>query len=98
MIGETTYQVTARLQDGKASMRVTAVTPYGNRTVSVAKDIDDPKMLDSVKQLFTEAVGSSSEELGREAFKEAARAVTVALGNDEDLDSSRTAVAEGDES
>lgn len=40
MIGETTFQATARLDaEGKVGVKVTAITPYGNRSVSVSEDL-----------------------------------------------------------
>jgi hypothetical protein len=40
MIGETTFQATARLEaDGSVGVKVTAITPYANRTASVSEDL-----------------------------------------------------------
>jgi hypothetical protein len=40
MIGETKFHATARFENSKATLKVTAVVAYGNRVVSVSEDLD----------------------------------------------------------
>lgn len=151
MIGESQFHATARFENGAVAIKVTAVTPYGNRKVSVSEDLSAPtidgnleriraqlartpdeiakiqktltkKLSDEEREeaertlenleknlirlpkeeahqqklkqllaaaepkltaLFQSVMGAIGDDLQKRAFKEAARAVTVALENEE---------------
>jgi hypothetical protein len=85
MIGEAKFQATVRFEDGEARIRVTAVRPYGDRSVSTSVDVEDEMLTARVAKACEAAIKSVTEDLGQQSFKEAARAVTVALENEEKL-------------
>jgi hypothetical protein len=87
MIGEPTYQVTARLSpDGEPTARVTAICPYGNRTVSHSVDITDEKALAGIGSALRKAMSKDvMAEAEREATKDAMRSALVAVDKGEDL-------------
>jgi hypothetical protein len=73
MIGEATFHATARFEDGKTTVKITAVTPYGDRSTSTVREIEDPKAVEAFEQLFKKAIDSAAEEMKRHSFNEAAR-------------------------
>jgi carbon monoxide dehydrogenase subunit G len=85
MIGDPTFQATARFENGEARIRVTAIRPYGTRTASTSVDVDDETMTAKVAKVLESAIKSVSDELAQQSFKEAARAVTVAFDMEEKL-------------
>jgi DNA-binding protein YbaB len=78
MIGETSFIATARCQDGKTAVKVTAVTTYGVRSVSVDKEITDEKVTSKVESAMEAAIKSVRVELQQKSVIEAARAAIVA--------------------
>jgi hypothetical protein len=92
MIGETKIHATARFEDGEASIKVTGVTPYGNRSVSTTVEVTDKKAIAGVEAALKGAIESVGEDLRRKAFGDAARAVTAAFDNEEALEGPRTIV------
>lgn len=85
MIGEATIHATARFENGEARIRVTAIRPYGDRTVSTTVDVEDDALNAKISKVFEAAVKSVREDLDQQSFKEAAQAVTVAFENKEKL-------------
>lgn len=86
MIGQTTFQVTGRLNaDGEPALKVTAFCDYGSRTVSVSHDVTDEKLLSQAATLFKKAIADAREDLTQQAFAAAAEAVTVAAKRGEKL-------------
>lgn len=95
MIGETTYLATARFENGEVSVKVTAVTPYGNRSVSTTEELADKKVKAAVAGALKDAIDSASEGLRQKSFGEAARAVTAAFDNKESIEGPRTVMRLG---
>ena len=85
MIGETDFIATARLENGEVSVKVTAVTPYGNRTCAVSEEVADEKLTSKVSSALEAAVKSVRVELQQKAVTEAARAAVVAGDNKESI-------------
>jgi hypothetical protein len=86
MIGTPTYQVTARLTDGEASVRVTAFCEYGNRTASFTQDITDEKVTASVTSALKKALSKDVlKEVDQQVNKSAMQAYIVATEKGEDL-------------
>jgi methionyl-tRNA synthetase len=85
MIGEATFHATARFEDGKTTVKITAVTPYGDRSTSTVREIEDPKAVEAFEQLFKKAIDSAAEEMKRHSFNEAARNVVAAIDRAEDI-------------
>lgn len=85
MIGEAKFHATARFEDGKASVKVTAVTPYGDRSTSTVREIDDPKTVKAFEKLFAEVVDAAADEMVRHGFNEAAVNVVAAIHRGEDV-------------
>ena len=85
MIGETSFTATARLENGEVSVKVTAVTPYGDRTCSVSEIVADDKLTSKVASVLEAAVKSVRVDLQQRAVTEAARAAVVAGDNKESI-------------
>jgi hypothetical protein len=85
MIGETTFQATARYENGASSIKVTASTPYGSRSASFSVDVTDEKLLGKLDSLFEAAIKSVREEAQQQSVKAAAQAFVVATENKEAL-------------
>ena len=85
MIGETTFQATARHENGASSIKVTASTPYGSRSASFSVDATDGKLLAKLDSLFVAAIKSVREEVQQHSVKAAAQALVVAADNKEAL-------------
>jgi hypothetical protein len=85
MIGETKFHATARFENGKVTLSIVAVTPYGDRSVSTTKDVTDKKVLAALGDVFKDAIDAAGEYLKRDSFNHAARAVTTAFDRGEDL-------------
>lgn len=78
MIGQTTFSAWAKLQNGEISVKVVAATPYGSRSCSVSKEVDDEKLATAIGGLLEKAIKSVQADLQQEAMKETARAVVAA--------------------
>ena len=85
MIGETSFIVTARSQDGKVTAKVVAVTPYGSRSSTVDVEITDEKILSKIESAFGAAVKQVRGELQQRSVTEAARAAVIAGDNKESI-------------
>jgi phage tail protein X len=86
MIGETKFQVTARLDSGgKPELRVTALTAYGRRTAGVSQDVTDKKLLAELGKLLKDAIKSVQPELQPQAVTAAAEALVYASKRGEDI-------------
>ena len=85
MIGETSLFATARFEDGQAKVKVTAVTPYGNRSASVDVEVTDEKVTSKVESAMEAAIKSVRGELQQRSVTEAARAAVVAGDNKESI-------------
>jgi hypothetical protein len=85
MIGETSFIATARCQDGKTTVKVTAVTPYGVRSVSVDTEVTDEKVTSKVESAMEAAIKSVRVELQQKSVTEAARAAVIAGDNKESI-------------
>lgn len=78
MIGETTFQATARFENGEPKLKVTAFTGYGSRTASVSREVEDDKLLADFAKLAEKAIKSVNDELRSEAIAAAAESLVVA--------------------
>ena len=78
MIGETTFQATARFENGEPKIKVTAFTGYGSRTASVSQDVTDEKLLADLSRLSEKAIKSVQEELRHQSITAAAESLVVA--------------------
>lgn len=78
MIGETSFFATARFEDGEPKIKVTAVTPYGNRSASVDVEVTDEKLLSKLGSVMAAAIKSVRGDLQHRSVTEAARAAVVA--------------------
>lgn len=88
MIGQTEYQVTARLgTDGEPSVKVAGICAYGDRTASVSVDITDEKVLASVGAAMKKAIRDVREQLNQEATAAAYKSLVVATDRGETLGS-----------
>lgn len=85
MIGQTTFSATAKFENGIASLRVTASTPYGARTCGVSAEVNDEKLLAAIGGLMEKAIKSVREELQQEAVKQTATAVVAAANRNEEI-------------
>ncbi len=83
MIGQTTFSATARFEDGVATVKVTASTPYGSRTCGVSQEVDDEKLLGAIGGLMEKAIKSVRESLQQEAVKQTAGAIVAAANRKE---------------
>lgn len=83
MIGETTFNATARFENGEPKIKVTAFTGYGSRSVSVSADVTDEKLLAKLAGIFDAAVEKVSGDLREQSVNEAARALVVATDRKE---------------
>lgn len=85
MIGETTFQASARAADGSVSLKVTAFCGYGSRTASVSAEVTDEKLLAQLEKVFENAVKSVREDLQMQAVKAAAESLVIATNKKETL-------------
>jgi hypothetical protein len=85
MIGETTFLVTGRFENGEPKLKVTAFTSYGRRQASVSRDVEDEALLASFGKLAEKAVKEVREELQTEGVAAAAEALVVATRRKEDI-------------
>jgi hypothetical protein len=86
MIGETQFLATARLDpDGNASVKVTAVTPYGKRTSSVSAEIADDKIVTAIGKSLQAAIEAASGDLQQQSVAAAAESLVVATRNKEKI-------------
>jgi hypothetical protein len=92
MISDPTFLVSARMENGDVTVKVTATRTYGNRSISTTREISDKKAIAAVKAAFGDSVESVRAELSQESFGEAARAVTAAFDNKESIEGPRTIV------
>jgi hypothetical protein len=83
MIRETTFQATARFENGEPSIKVTAFTPYGKRTASVSAEVTDKKLLKALAEVLNGAIETAREDLQRQSFSAAAEAARIAAINKE---------------
>lgn len=86
MIGETRFQVNARLDgDGEPAITVVALCDYGSRTAAVTQDVTDEKLLSQVKAIFEKAIRQTRDELHGQATAAAAESFVVATRKGEQL-------------
>ena len=86
MIGETRFQVTARLDgDGEPTITVTALCDYGTRTSAVTQDVTDKKLLVQAKAVFEKAIKQTRDELHVQAQTSAVKSLAVALEKGEQI-------------
>lgn len=78
MIGETTFLVTGRFENGEPKLKVTAFTEYGDRQASVSRDVEDEKLNASFGALAKKAIKAVEEDLQDEATIAASEALVVA--------------------
>lgn len=83
MISKTTFQATARFENGEPSIKVTAFTGYGKRTASVSAEVRDKQLLKALSDVFKASIEAAGEELKRDSFAAAAEAARVAMINKE---------------
>jgi hypothetical protein len=85
MYGETSFIGTARFEDGTLTVKITAVKPYGARSVSVDVEITDEKIVSKIESGFEAAIKSVRGELEQKSAVEAGRAAVIAGDNKESI-------------
>lgn len=85
MFGETTFSVLTRFENGVASVKVMASTPYGRRSCQVSEDVTDEKILAKIAAASEAAIKAAEASLRQTAAKETARAVVAAANNREEI-------------
>jgi hypothetical protein len=85
MIGEATFHATARFENGQATVKVTAVTAYGDRSASTVREVEDPKTIGAFEDLFAKVIEATAEDLKRQSFNEAAKSMVAAIDRGENV-------------
>lgn len=85
MYGETSFIGTARFENGELTVKVTGVTSYGDRSVSVDAEVSDEKITSKMGSAFEAAIKSVGKELQQKSAMEAGRAAIVAGDNKESI-------------
>jgi hypothetical protein len=78
IIGETTFLVSGRFENGEPKLRVTAFTGYGSRQASVSRDVEDESLNAAFGKLADKAIKSVEGDLRTESVTGAAEALVVA--------------------
>ena len=85
MYGETRFIGTARFEEGKLTVKVTGVTPYGDRSVSVDVEVADEKIMSKIESGFEAAIKQCRGDLQQQSAREAGRAAVIAGDNKESI-------------
>jgi hypothetical protein len=85
MLGQTKFQVTARFDGEKPSVKVTAICEYGDRSAAVDVAITDEKVLSQIAAACRQAIKEKRQELTAQAQVAAAEAMVVAAKKGEQI-------------